>query len=301
MRYQSGFAILALGLSLSTHATVTISTSELFAQIVQIDRETELLMQKVGSRKHAGSQHVEMDLKPRHIWQKTYFILLKINAYRRKNGMPINTINSLEPVLHLDSTLVYEQSQRLLTELRIIKRRMGIDKQVSALEPVKDKRMIDIFNRLHEISLHFEVLNGETNTISLIFSEVMRIYEDINTILRGYNIKDTSFPPEKQIAITPKDSLEAAFDMMREIQRLQRSTGIAHTDFTALNKIDGVVPPDVFNMVGMALAELQTIKASLDLTHHITPPANFYEGKRPADVHQLLRWMIHKLKLIESL
>jgi hypothetical protein len=134
-----------------------------------------------------------------------------------------------------------------------------------------------------------------------VFAEVMRILADVDGLLQHLRLEDNTFPPEKRADLTPADSLRQAFELMAEIHRLQREVGIPRTDFEAFRKTEEVVPADVFNMVGLALAELQTIKAQRDLRYSMTPPANYYRDKTPADVHQLLSWVTRKLQLIKRL
>ncbi|MBF0370288.1 MAG: hypothetical protein HQL52_12615 [Magnetococcales bacterium] len=279
-----------------------ISTSEVYFQAQRIVREIKLLHEHF----HIPVQLTRPEpfkaaLHPRQVWQKSYFILVKLNVFRAKNALPAIPPSAMEPVLHLDPALVYEQTQRVLTEIAIIKKRLDIEGSIEEPTLVIGKRPIDAFNKLHEASLAMEVLNEEVISPSHVFAEVMRIFEDVSTVLARLNLEDTSFPPAKLAAVKPKKSLIATFDLMQEIQRLQRDLGIPRTDFSAFHKKSGVAPDDVFNMVGMSLAELQTIKASLELTRTITPPARIHEAKTPAEVHQLLQWIIRKLRLIQQL
>ncbi|MBT3203018.1 MAG: hypothetical protein HOM14_01590 [Gammaproteobacteria bacterium] len=294
---------LLLCFSVGVRAEVTISPSDVFSQVVQVDKEVELIMNAQGVQGNHLEKHYPVKLLPRHVWQKSYFIFVKINSFRRKKGLPVNNINSMEPVLEMDPNAPYEQTQRLLTELNIIKKRLGIEAEVTKLEKFVGKKPVDVFNRFQKISLNLDILNREDINPALVFAEVIRIYEDINTILRLRKLQDTTFPPEKLADVTPGDSLKAAFELMQEVQKLQVNIGLSTTDFSPfLNKGDeAALPADVFNMVGMVLAELQPVKARMNLKYSITPAAKFYTEKSPADVHQLLRWLKRKINLIHRL
>lgn len=297
----SQILILALWLLLPAISQAEINPSDVYAQVVQIEKEIIMLKKHFGITQEKPAPPIIADLKPRHVWQKSYFILAKINLFRRKHHLPVLTINTLEPLLNLAPALVYEQALRILTEIQILKTRLNITQRISPMEKFSGKQPIDVFNKLNWISYQWDVLNGKNIDPSYVFAEVMRIYQDINSILSANYIEDTSFPPEKQLAMQPVDSLQAAFVLMEEVQRLQRNKGIPRTDFSVFRKHEQVLKSDVFNMVGMVLAELQTIKAWTGLSHVLTPPANSYQGKTPADVHQLLGWAVHKMKLIKTL
>ncbi len=282
-------------------ALLEMAPSDVYGQAMQIEKEVELLKKHFAITASKEWVAITASLKPRHAWQNNYFILLKLNVLRNKNNLPRITPDTMEPVLVLQPGLVYEQTQRVLTEITIFKSRLGITAQVSPARSYKGKRPIDVFNKLHQISMQMDVLNDEEISPSYVFAEVMRIYEDIVILLRWLNIPDQTYPPAKRVEVTSKESLDAAFALLHEIQRLQREVGIERTDFSVFQKKDDVLPFDVINIVGMALAELQTVKAVIDLTHAITRPAEYREIKTPADVHQLLRWITRKLQLIREL
>jgi hypothetical protein len=293
--------LLLATVSPSWGSEASISPSDVFIQAQIIEREAELIKQHLGVTQQPPALQIKIPLQPRHVWQTSYFILTKINVFRRQQGLPVNTANSVEPVLELDPAMVYEQTQRILTEIRILKTRLGIKGQVAQPEPVSGKRPIDVFNKLNVISAQWDALNGEEISPSYVFAEVLRIFADINTILQTQRIEDPTYPPGKQQHAQTQDSLNAAYELVQEVQRLQRDAGIKQTDLSVFRRPDEAQSADVFNMVGMGLAELQTIKAYLGLSQALTPPAGFYRDKTPADVHQLLRWVTYKLRLVRSL
>ena len=285
----------------------TVDTSDVYAEARQIGKEVELLLNHLNVGAFEVAEPLKADLAPRHVWQQGYILLTKINVFRRKNGYPVGSISTLEPVLEFDPLLVFEQTQRILAELQMLKRRLGAEATVTPRTPAVNKRPVDVFNQLHQVSLDLDAMNHEAINASYLFAEVMRVYEDADTLLRWLRLEDTTSPPEKLARVTFADSHAAALELMGEIQRLQRSGGIERVDFSALLRRDEMGgggefgSSDVFTMIAMCLAEMQTLKASLDLTRAITPPAEYHEGKEPADVHQLLRWTTRKLRLIQAL
>jgi len=293
--------IFTLGLMQPAFSRADIDSSDVYAQALQIEKEINILKKHFNIKEEKPAPPIIAALKPRHVWGKSYFIAAKINLFRRKHRLPVSTVNVLEPVLNMNIALVYEQTQRILTEIQILKTRLNISQRITPVEKFTGKQPIDIYNKLNWVSYQWDVLNGKNIDLSYVFAEVMRIYEDINTILRAKHIEDTSFPPEKIPTMQAVDSLQAAFELMAEVQRIQRNMGIPRTDFSVFRKREQVLKSDVFNMVGMVLAELQTIKAWMDLNRVLTPPANSYQGKSSADVHQLLGWAIYKMQLIKTL
>lgn len=280
-------------------AQAEITPSTVYAQAVQIEKEIELLKRYYNITLHNPVAPVEADLQPRHVWQKTYVILIKLSIFRRKHGLSGFSPLVHEPTIKQDPRNSWGQTQRILTEIKIIKAYLGIPGEVSPVAPMQGKRPIDVFNKLNQIAYDMDALNNEAISPSYVYAEVLRINEDVNDLMRKIGTADTAVPPARNPAATPVDSLAQAFVLMETIQKMQRQLGLETTNLDVFRKKDGVVPADVFNMVTLCLGEIQLVKARLDLAHSVTHPAEFHEGKTPAEVTQLLGYVTNKLRLIK--
>ena len=290
----------ACGWTLPTQAAISdITPNEVFSEALQIEKEIDLLKHHFNITVVNPNVPIEADLQPRHVWQRAYVILLKLSVFRRKHGLPSFAPLTFEPALKLEPAMNWGQTQRILTELRIIKKHLGMSGEVSPANSVQGKQSIDVFNKLDQIAFDLDNLNGEPINPSYVYAEVQRINEDVNSIMRNTGTFDNAVPPPKNPNVTPKDSLHAAFVLMDEVQRLQRQLGLDITNFSVFHKTDNVVPSEVFRMVTLCLAELQIIKAKLGILHNFTPAAEFYEGKTPVQVVQLLGYVANKLHLVD--
>ncbi|MBF0444042.1 MAG: hypothetical protein HQL68_00510 [Magnetococcales bacterium] len=286
----------------TSQATVEIATpSIVFAEVLRIEKEVELIKSHLGLTESKPAIQIFAALSPRHSWQKSYIIQLKINLFRRQRGFPFLAANNLEPVLKMEPEVVYEQTQRLLTEINMLKKRLGISKIVPKQEIVPGKKPIDVFNKLNFISMQWDIINRREISPANVYAEVKRVNEDVNIILNYLNVQDVAFPPPKKSDAKPADSFKSAFKLLAEIQRLQQLAGIARVDFHDFSKIKTVLPSDVLNMVSMAIAELQVLKAHLGLITRLTTPAEQHVEKTPAEVNQFLGYVANKLQLIRSL
>ncbi len=290
--------LLCMGLSAKT-----ITPNEVYAQVQLIKDEMHFLLEYFGIKhKHKEileSTSIQIPLKPRNVWQKTYEIFVKINILRNTHDLPMIEPINMEPVLHLNPDLVYENTQRILTEIRIFKYRQNIQSKKFIVKTYRNKTPMDVYNALAHISASFDELNGIGFTPSYVFGETMRIYDDLTTILQHLNIADNTIPSKRNDKSTPADTFRSAMKMLSKIRQIQFSVGIDRVDFSGFSKSDPT-PSDVFTMTQMILAELQPIKAYIGLNHYITPAATFYTEKTPADVDQLMNWNLRKVSLIES-
>jgi hypothetical protein len=193
----------------------------------------------------------------------------------------------------------WAMTQRILNEIAIIKRLLDIPGQPPATVPVSGKHPLDVYNSLHQISGDLDLLVG-TSTPSEAYSEAKRLDDDVSAVLRHQNIVDQAAPPPRRDNLQPKDSLQAVFVLMTEVQRLQRAHGLTNTDFKGFQMGDKTTPDDVIGLIELALAELQYLKAKLGMTHAITANGSYEENKVPADVVQLIGYITAKLRAIES-
>ena len=302
MMIRALLTLLGMLLASSTLAGGTdISPSDVYAQVLQVEKETELIRRHFKITAQPAPSPVHADLLPRHVWQKSYMVLVQINVFRRRHGLITIAPVGIEPLPKLDSHYTWAQAQRILTEIRIVRKLLGIAGDVGVAPQVAGKRPIDVFNKLDEVSRLWDTLSGAELDASLTYAEAIRINDDIEAVLHQLHISDTALPPPKRPDATPKDALDKAFVLMDGIQRLQRVLGIETVDFGVFRKSENVTAADVFNMTGMALAEFQLVKAKIGLHHAITPPATYQEGKKPSDVAQVLGYAASKLTLIQRL
>jgi len=280
-----------------------ITPNEVYSQVMLISDEIHFLL------KHYSIEHkhdeiikrvkVATKLKPRNTWQITYEIMVKINMLREQHDLPIIEPVNMEPVLNINPDAVYEQTQRILTELKIFEIRKGIKAPVFKEKSYQNKTPIDVFNGLSHISMSLDELNRGGITPSLVFAENMRLYDDIGLILRFLNIQDKTIPDKKYKKATPNDTFESAMDVLEKIKQLQIGAGIDFVNFYEFKK-KNITPREVFTITQMIIAELQTIKAYIGIDT-ITPAATKYKTKTPVEVHQLMSWNLRKLNLIHSL
>lgn len=277
------------------------SPSDVYKQVVMIQQELELIKKYFKITKKAQYEKVKTSqLAPRHTWQKAYEILVKINILRRTNGMSVIEPVNLEPRIKLKPILVYEMTQRILTEIKIFKYRHDIAEQIKKVPNFHNKTPIDVFNKLREVSIDMDIINGLEFTPSYVFGEAMRIYEDISMILKQLKIEDKSVPPLKPSDAQPKDAFEQGMRVLKKIIDLESSIGVETLDMNAFIRQD-VEPGHVYELTQIILAELQVVKASVGIRNKITPAAIYYSQKRPSDVYQVFGWSYNKLNQISGL
>jgi hypothetical protein len=290
------FIVLVCVISLSAR---DITPNEVYAQVIVMEQELNSVLDYYGVKVDSRNVRIiRTTLKPRNVWQLTYELSIKMNMLRIQNKLPTIEPVNMEPVLNLNLDLVYEQTQRILTEIRIFKYREGILDENIVVQKYTNKTLVDIFNALSRVSVEFDTINKSGFTPSYVFGETMRIYDDLSTILSHLRIQDNTIPAKRDEKATPRDTFNTSMKILDKIKRIQFSVGIETVDFSSF-KNENPTPSDVFTITQMIIAELQTIKAYIGLVHYVTPAATFRTNKTPVDVDQLMNWNMRKIMLLE--
>jgi len=279
-----------------------ITPNEVYAEVMKLEDKIYNIMDyyEVEYNRDKIIDKIDIKVKPRNVWQKSYEIMTKINILRNKYNLPTIEPVNMVAVLNLNPDLVYEQTQRIKTELDIFQYRLGIPNLKYQKDyKFKNKTPLDVFNGLSNLSNLFDILTKGELTPSYVFGENMRIYNDIDLILGYLDIEDNTIPKKKNIYATPTDTFNVALKTLEKIKQLQISVGIDFVNFNSLKK-KTKTPSEVFGITQMIISELQTIKAYLGISV-ITPAAFDYKTKTAVEVDQLMSWNLRKLKLLKSL
>lgn len=281
----------------------SVTPSDVYAQALRIEQETLELQRQLGIKDAPQTpKAIKTELLSRHVFARTYMLLTKITLFREQKKLPMVRPVSIEPQLNVTSYNNWAQCLRILTEIEILEKALGVTSKSPPAPVVTGKRPVDIFNKLNQISALWNLLIGGQITPPYVYAEAMRLNEDVSAILQAQNLMDTALPPAKLVNAMPGDSLDATFEILREIQKLQVQAGLEpfNLDEFHLPK-QQALPQDVFNMIEMLLAELQPLKVKLGMKHVITPVAQYYENKKPADVTQVLGYIANRLHLLNHL
>lgn len=280
---------------------VKITPSEVFKEAVKIEMEIEILNEHFEVKNVIKPEKIDAQLHPRHSFQATYMLLARINDFRDKIGLSLTVEPDIAPSQRLNPNDVYDATQRILTEFYILKKRLGIKKEIETVKDYGNKTPTDVFNKLFESIYAINGLIGKKVNPNHVFSQVMRLKDDIDLILITLNVRDTSVPPIKRVNSKPKDAFAAAGKLMEQINLLQKSVGIKRVELEPFRPKGEIMPLNVYIAIELAIAEIRTIKAHLELFNNITSSSKRYESKTPSDVENVIGWCTNQLNLIKSL
>ncbi len=278
-----------------------VNTDEVYTETLRIAHETALIRHSLGITTETQVTPITADLLPRHNLAQSYVILEKVNFFRRQHRLPDASPTVIAPYLDLAPFNTWAETQRILTELAIVKKWLDIPPEPEAIAPVSGKHPIDVFNRLRQISTDWNPLLGGGVLPAHVYSGATRLAEEARILLAHLGIADTTAPPARNKDARPRDSLREVFAVLAEVQRLQEQIGVTPTDFSAFRKPEDVQPDDVLTMTALTLGELQILKAHIGLLQNVTSARSYYPDKQPADVQQVVGYATNRLRLIRTL
>jgi len=276
-----------------------VTPTEVYGYVSQLEGEIELLKKYFNVNKKTLAKNVEANLYPRHVWQKVYMLLIRLNMFRSKHGMARVAPAMLQPMENMTPLHSWAEIQRVLAEFKYFRYELDINGESFPSKEAGQKRVVDVYNKLSQVELDLQDVIGEPIGMSFIYSEVLRLNEDINNVITKLEIEDLGVPPQKIENATLEDGLKATFVLMEAIQSLQKKLGVDTVDFTPFYKTEDVSAADIFNMVGMCIAEMQFLKAKLGLKDMMIPIPEYRVAKNVAEVTQLLGYTTDKLKMIK--
>jgi len=297
---RSFFLLLVVSFTLYGSPNNKDLLSLIYQQSDTLLKEVQLIKKHFGITKEAKPKKINTKMLTRHTRGRAYEIFSKVNILRVKNGLPTVEPPNMEPTTELNAKYTYGQLERLLAEIHILKFHFGINKKVKPSKISSHKTVADTYNYLGRVSAELDTINGEAFTPSHVFSEAMRIYEDMGAILLHLEKDDYTIPPRKLKQAKPQDTYELALDLLNTLKSLILQSGIKSIDFYAFERTN-VTPSDVYEITQLILSELQVIKASIGLSHETTRGAVYTVGKTPADAAQVMGWLNAKAELIKNL
>jgi len=280
-----------------------ITANEVFSQAYQIGEELKIMQRHFGLPEQTWEPLPTITMTNGYLYWQSEEILTKIALLRAKFNLPSTAQPGHEPSVTLSTWEIFEQTQRMMTEVKLLKQFLGIvEKPPSPLLFVA-KTAQDAYQQLHVLSALLDQLRATPLPLENVFAQAMRLMKDVEVILSALQIVDDNSPPLKRPQTSLREVQPVLLNLLREIERLKRSASLPVVDYAPLMPVmrETLSAEMCFHLIGVTLSELQALKAQLGLRHLPTPPAYVYVQKTPAEIHQILEWCTHKLHLVRAL
>jgi len=290
----SFFVFFMLGLG-QTHSGAAIAqTSQVTpAHVFQITEEALVELDSILEHQDLYfNRHINKppERQPRHVWQKSREVIVKLQAYQKMSGLEVFKTPQLtvKVVMPSDVKMLAEQ---ILDAMRIMKRNYGVSAPDAVVSFSTRKTPTDVYLNLTKISAKLDFLFGNAVTPS----DVYHIAVTIRNILQNmHHVRaERALVPFASIPLKgkrPRDVYEAGFALQAKLKGLEKKPGYKIEGGIARVEVRGsrITPSEVLDLLDVVLADVNELARSIGIkgATALSP----YEGKKiPTDVFRILR------------
>ncbi len=178
---------------------------------------------------------------------------------------------------------------RLRRELALLVKDDKGEKKEKVEKVVAKKRSSHVYAALSEVSIALEETLGlRSITPSEVFTRSLQVIELTRFLRRSQSLSMEVPMPERTQGKLPNHALKSVHQLLNRIRAAEKNLWMKPLKLPKLPR-RVITPSDVYDGMGVAMAELQRIQFRLGLERDFPDPAQ-QENKTPDDVIQNTRW-----------
>jgi len=264
---------LLIGLSLAK-----IDLSAEYSVVINIKKHVEQFRDKELIKTPFPRIGNVQNVAAKNIIQKSLEVLSKINLLRIKNGFGKIVVPTF-PSRKINKNEVLKTLKRLENEMKLL----TSDPIDINSNTKKDATYADIYKELWSVSLGLDELLGHSGyTPSDVYRLSVQVVELAKFLRQSQNLKLDVEKPKTLEHKHSNHALYAAYDLIEHINRIQNNLWMQPIEVMEYPK-RVIVPTEVYDTLGIIIAELQGIKYRLGLEKEIVV-VPFEKEKTPNDV-----------------
>lgn len=264
-----------------------LTPSHVYQVSEQIVREIRILREAVGADDYPADPEPQTLKRPAQVYGKGIELMYKVGYAQAKFGLPSATYETF-PTKSLTPTDVHGLAERVLVEVRKIKTYLAVPTPIEEVEFVDGKVPSNVYENLWRASYLMDYLSGAIKP-SDVFRYVEQMIAEIDILASAYKINLVGLvEPEIKEGIRPKDVAAQGVQNLHKLIRIEKKLGYQASIVPTMT-LSRATPSDVFDIIGMLMAELAFIKteAGISETAGQAPEAI---DKTPAHVLQRLEF-----------
>ena len=274
--------------------TAEKTPSDVYVQVQLLADDVRELRKKNNITAAWPHVAVKPGYKPQHVFQKALEVLSKINSYRiniaNTGGITIPRF----PGRDITPNEVFSVVVRLHQELALLVQGGGGKQKKQPQQQalvITLRRSSDVYAALSEVSIALEETLGlRSITPSEVYTRSLQIIERVRFLRRSQGLPlDLPQPPRSQGKL-PNHALQSVHRLLAKIRQVEQNLWMKPVKLSVVPK-RVITPSDVYDAMGVVMAELQGIKFRLGLEREFAEPEP-QQGKTPDDVIQNTAWAV---------
>ena len=265
------------------------SPADVYQQVLKLADAVKHLRKKQKIKTPWPQVRVETGRAPRHAFQKAIEILNKINHYR------VHVLRTGEitvprfPGREISPNEVFSVVVRLHRELELVVGERLTETYSESSWDIGSITPNHVYAALFEISIALEETLGlRSISPSQVYTRSQQVKELALFLRRSQGLALDVPKPERTEGKLPNHALAAVHRLLAKIREAEKNLWMKPLEVPTLDR-KVIKPSDVYDAMGVVLAELQRIQFRLGLEREFPAPKP-ETGKRPDDVIQNTLW-----------
>ena len=281
-----GLLIVTIFWAISANAQ-DLTPSHVYFVSEEIVREIRILREAVGADDYPVDPEPQTLKRPAQVYGKGVELMYKVSYAQTKFGLPPATYETIPPK-NITPSDVHELATRILAEVRQIKTYLAVPTPIEEVEFVDGKVPSNVYENLWRASYLMDYLSGAIKPTD-VFRYSEQMIAEINILATAYkiNLADLNVPDIKE-GIRPKDVAAQGVQNLHKLIRIEKKMGYQASIVPTMT-LSRATPSDVFDIIGMLMAELAFIKAEAGIIEIAGQPPEVSD-KTPAHVLQRLEY-----------
>lgn len=281
-----------LGGSAEAQSRRDVTPSHVYQATLDLLAEIEILRDELGASDYPGEAEPQEDRAPIHVYAKSLEVMEKVSRMQRRLGVTPAKVG-LIPIKDVVPADVLRSVHTIIRELRVVKEQFVIERGIRPARFEGGKTPSLVYKNLGDASFMMDALVGRPTTPSDVFTNVMRIHQEIELIAAKLKVALELEPPVFEGRKRPKDVAQQALRAIFKVINLQTQLGMDASGVPNLTLVR-VTPAEVLEATNILLAEMTRIKAHMgvSLAREQLPDAR---GKKPNDVFGQMLLVIRNL------
>lgn len=272
-------------------STESTSAARVYQAIEMVNAQLAAFHDANGTMPAADPQAPpSTERSPRHVLQKAREVLLKVQALRQLNGLPLQPVPEI-PVREVMPSDVKDFVDKMLHGLKDLRPIFGNPPQPPRPPLIEGKTATENVAALRRAELQLDGLGIPPTAPNDVMRIALSVVSDLELVREALSVTTPVAMPAV-VPRMPADTYNNAFDLLIEIKKLtEENPALAIPKGVILpNRRTGVIKPtDVMDLLGTVLAEISAIKAKAGIIAptRLAPPQT---GKTPSDVHAMVSY-----------
>jgi len=301
---RAGIKLIALFLltaSLQVSAAVTAekTPNDVYQQVELLADDVRKLRANNNITADWPSVEFVAGYEPQHVYQKTLEILGKINSYRTKVSKTGGITVPRFPGRDITPNEVYSVVTRLRQEMNLLVQNRGLQESQES-QDVVNKSPSDVYAALAEVSIALEETLGlRSIRPAEVYMRSVQVVELSRFLRKSQNLPLDVAKPVLTQGKFPNHALRSVHELLGKIGVAEHNLWMKAFQQPRLPR-RVITPSDVFDAMGVAIAELHRIQFRLGLEREFSDlEEQKTRGQTPDDVIQNTAWAEALLPLFD--